>query len=497
MLLAVVVTSVVGCGSKPATTPSNTTLKVGWDLEMLIADPVKSGYFLVRSGILETLVEVDFEGKLVPGLAVEWQAVDATTWKFKLRPNVKFHDGTALTATSVKLAIERFSATAKTIPLQTIEIVSDHELIIKTKTPTVALPAYLATPESSIYSEKAMVEGKFTNLIGTGPYKFVEVAQDKSIITEGFSAYWKGAPQFKQVINRNYPDAQTRFMALQSGEIDFMRSIAPANAKALQGNANYTVADNPVGRVRVLYFNTQRDGLEELDVRQAINYALDREGIINSVLEGFGKPAAGMFPPNLPWGNPAIKGYEHSITKAKEILDKAGWVDSGNGVREKQGKKLEFTLLTYSNRPELPNVAQIAQAQLAAVGIKLNLQIVDMGAAEKAMISKDFDIVLVARGLAFTPDPSIAFEDFRSTSKSKYRPNYVNKEMDTLLEGALVEADPAKRQAAYYRVQEIIAQEIPATFLNYYVQVDAHKKTLQNYRVHPTEFHMLTNDLHF
>ena len=104
-------------------------------------------------------------------------------------------------------------------------------------------------------------------------------------------------------------------------------------------------------------------------------------------------------------------------------------------------------------------------------------------------------MTLVVREMAFTPDPAIAFEDFRSTSKSKYRPNYENKEMDTLLTGAMTEPDQTKRQQAYYRVQEIIDQEIPAVFLNYYVQVDAYKQNLQNFRIHPTELHVLTSDL--
>lgn len=499
VLLLFSVWALTGCDSKSTTAPgnANTTLKVGWDFEMPIADPVKSGYFFVRSGMMETLVDVDYDGKIVPGLALEWQMLDANTWKFKLRPDVKFHDGTMMTAGSVKLAVERFAETVQTIPLQSIEIVSDYELIIKTSRPLMALPAYLATPESVIYGEKALVDGKFTNLIGTGPYKFVQVAQDKSIITEGFADYWQGAPQIKQVINRYYPDAQTRFMALQSGEIDLMRNVPPANANAMQDNSNYTVAVNSVARVRALYLNTEKDGLSELDVRKAINYAIDRDEIINNVLEGFGEPATGLFPPNLPWGNPSIKGCEYSVAKAKELLDKSGWLDNGSGVREKQGQRLEFTLLTYGSRPELPNIAQVLQAQLAQVGIKINIQVADTGVAEKAMVSKSFDMVLVARGLAFTPDPSIAFEDFRSTSKSRYRPNYVHKEMDALLEGALTEVDPDKRQAAYYRVQEIIEQEIPAIFLNYYVHVDAHKSELQNYRIHPTEAHVLTGDLQF
>ncbi|SCM83209.1 putative Oligopeptide ABC transporter, solute-binding protein [uncultured Sporomusa sp.] len=497
VLLVFALTALAGCGGKPASAPANTTLKVGWDFEMPIADPVKSGYFLVRSGIMETLVAVDFDGRLVPGLALEWQAIDATAWKFTLRPNVKFHDGSLMTAKSVKLAVERFAETAKTIPLDSIEIVSDHEILIKTRKPVVALPAYLATPESSIYGEKAMVDGKFTSLIGTGPYKFVQVAQDKSIVTEGFAEYWKGAPHIKQVINRHYPDAQTRFMALQSGEVDFIRNVLPANAKLLQGNAGYQVAISPVGRVRVIYFNTEQAGLADHEVRLAISHALDREAIVKDVLGGYSKAAAGMFPDNLPWGNPAIKASEHSVATAKTLLDKAGWVDNGSGIREKQGKKLEFNLITYRSRPELPDIALVVQAQLAAVGIKLNIQVADIGAAEKAMASKNFDMVLVARGLAFTPDPSIAFEDFRSTSMSKYRPNYVNKELDSLLEGALRETDPAKRQADYYQAQEIIDKEIPAIFLNYYVHVDAYKKTLRNFRIHPTEAHVLTSDLQF
>ncbi|MCL6557725.1 MAG: hypothetical protein K6U74_02780, partial [Firmicutes bacterium] len=129
----------------------------------------------------------------------------------------------------------------------------------------------------------------------------------------------------------------------------------------------------------------------------------------------------------FPWDSPDLKGYSHDAGKAGDLLENAGWKDvDGDGVRENKGNKLELVLETYGDRPELPVIAQVVQSQLGAVGIRVKIETKEYGAVEKSLTGKGYDMVLMARGLAFTPDPSVALDDFKSDSKSTWRPNYTN-----------------------------------------------------------------------
>jgi len=158
---------------------------------------------------------------------------------------------------------------------------------------------------------------------------------------------------------------------------------------------------------------------------------------------------------------------------------------------------MELILETYNDRPELPFIAQVVQSQLGAVGIRVKIETKEYGAVEKSLTAKGYDMVLMARGLAFTPDPSVPLDDFKSDSKSTWRPIYANPRVDNLLEQALGTTDEKNRKELYKQVQEIIEQDAPVTFLSYYMQIDAHKKSLQNYQVHPTEANVLTEKLCF
>jgi len=316
---------------------SKNVLKVGWDWDVTPTDPVKSAYFYQRAGILETLVDVDFEGNLKPGLATAWECLSPTAWKFTLRPGVRFHDGTSMNSKAVKFVFDRLAANSKLIPISSVETPADNEVVVNTTRPFIAMPAYCATSTTAIYAPGSLQDGKFAKPVGTGPFKFIEYTPDKGVYCQAFHSYWKEAPKFSEVINRYIPEGQTRLMALQSGEVDLIRMVPPAGAKVLAGNPDFVVQSAPVARTRQIIFNTGKAPLDDLNVRQAINYAIDRKAIVDSVLEGYGEAAVGLFPPNLPWGSPNLKGYSYDLNKAGDLLEKAGWKDiDGDGVKGKQ-----------------------------------------------------------------------------------------------------------------------------------------------------------------
>jgi peptide/nickel transport system substrate-binding protein len=504
--LVLLVATAAGCSSKTAAdnaASGGNTLTVGWDgatvpNNLAPVDPVKTPWFYNRAGILEALVDVDFTGKLQPGVAASWKQTSPTAWSITLKSGVKFHDGTPVNAAAIKFVLDRFAAGSKAIPIASVEASGDGEVVITASKPVLNMPALLATPQTVVYAQSSMQGDKFVQPVGTGPYVFVYYDSGTGIVTcKANEDYWNGKPQIDTIINKYIPDNQARIMALQSGEVDFIRTVSAESAKMLAANPDLEVVSDNVSRNRQIVFNTEKAPLNELAVRQAISYAIDRKAIITSVLGGFGDPAVGFFPPNLSsWGNPNLKGYGYDKDKASSLLDEAGWKDTDNdGVRDKNGKKLELLLETYPDRPELAGVAQVVQAQLKAVGIKVTIEIKEYSATENSLKARTFEMVLMARGLAFTPDPLIALNDFTSKPTAAWSPVYSNAKVDELMTQASQTTDPQKQQELINEVQSIIEQDAPAVFLNYYVEIDAYKKGLQNFKIHPSEVHMFTEKL--
>jgi peptide/nickel transport system substrate-binding protein len=502
-MLLLIAGLVAGCSTGKSGSVSDSSgtskgvLKVGWGWDLAPADPLKGGFYRT-AGIMETLVDLNYDGSLKPELAVAWESLSPTVWKFTLRPGVRFHDGTSLDSKAVKFVFDRLAANSKFIPVSSVETPADNEVIIKTSKPFVAMPAYCANTQTVIYASGSVQDGKFTRPVGTGPYQFIEYTPDKGVYCQAFQNYWKEAPKISEVVFKYIPDGQTRVMALQSGEVDLIHMVPPASAKVLASNPDFVVQSAPVTRMQQINLNPGKAPLDDLNVRQAINHAIDRKAIVDSVLEGYGEPAVGLFPPNLPWGSPNLKGYPYDPGKAGDLLEKAGWKDvDGDGVRENKGNKLELVLESYPARPEIALIAEAVQAQLGAVGIRVKIETKEYGAVYKSLMSKKYDMALMSWGVAFTPDPSVALDFFKSDSKVQWRANYDNPRVDNLLDQALDTTDEKKRQELYEQVQEIIEQDAPVAFLNYYVQIDAHKKSLQNYRIHPTETHVITEKLSF
>jgi peptide/nickel transport system substrate-binding protein len=477
-------------------------LQIGspWTPESM--DPIQAGWLVLRIGLVDTLVGVDYSADLVPSLAASWHvSEDGRKWTFDLQEGVLFHDGTPFNAEAVKFSLERViekGSMLKGVPIQSIEVQNDHTVIITTEEPFASLPSYLTKGDTAVVSNNSFNEkGEIEKIIGTGPFKFDSWVPNQEVTLVKNEQYWGKTPQIDKVVYKGIPEATTRMMMLKNGELDMARLLPADQAAELRSNPNIQVHTGPILRNRNIILNMNKEPFDDIKVRQALNYAIDKQAISEYVMAGIDEPARGAFPSISSWVNPKVDGYDYNRDKAKELLSQAGWQDTDqDGVLDKNGKRFEMKMITFFERAELPAMAEVIQNQLKQVGIQIHIQVLESGGSQALREKGDFDMYLVARALGFVPDPSYyLISDFHSSNtgaKGWGAYGYSNPQIDELLQQGQVTMDTEKRHQIYNQVQEIIVNESPVIFISNYANVIATRSNIEGYRIHPTEssFHL-------
>jgi peptide/nickel transport system substrate-binding protein len=306
-----------------------------------------------------------------PGLAASWTSVNPTTWEFKLRPNVKFHNGEDVNAEAVKFSIERvLNPDQKArwrwafLDIERVEIVDPLTVRIVTKRPFPTLVTNLAFAMPIVPPKYVKERGDAfvaTRPVGSGPFKFVRWRKDEELVLEANESYWAGAPKIKTLIWKPIPEESTRVAALVGGQIDIARGVPPSLVKQIEGNARTRVAKVPSALNIHITLDTLTDGpLKDVRVRQAINYGVDKDAIIKSVLEGNGAPLGGPLTPVMFGYDPQVKPYPYDPERAKRLLAEAGFA---------QG--LSLTLNSPSGRYiKDKEAAEAIGGQLQKIGVK-------------------------------------------------------------------------------------------------------------------------------
>ncbi|HZG86885.1 nickel ABC transporter substrate-binding protein [Paenibacillus sp.] len=336
-------------------------------------------YLPVRAGIAETLVRLDSDLTLIGWLATQWEAVDDTTWTFRIRDGVTFHDGTPLDAAAAKASLERGMSVSKRLGgLDIASMEADGQtLTIRTTEPNPALPSELVNPYAAIVSvaaEAAMGREAF-NLqpIGTGPFRVKRFDPNAELALERYEGYWDGPAKLDGAAVRFNEDGNVRALALQSGEADIAWALPAESIETIQSSDRLRVDSNASLRVHLLLYNQRRPAMKELAVRKALHLLLDRESAANDIMLGHAAPANGPFHPGLPFGSDA-PAPAHNIEEAKRLLAEAGYTPDANGMLSKAGERLSLELITYAARPELPLIAQLLQSDAAKAGIDIRIR---------------------------------------------------------------------------------------------------------------------------
>lgn len=470
------------------------TLVLGemWDIKNI--DPASAGTVICeKAAVTETLVGANPDFSLKPGLATSWEQVDNLTWIFDLRENVKFHDGSPMTAEDVKYSLERTMAenpkVESMLNIDSINVVDDHTLEIKTKEINPILAGILHYPDNSIISESSLDEsGNFVKPVGTGPYSFESFNEQTRVLTVVRNEdWWGGDVGLEKLVIKGMPDPNTRAMAIENGEIDFTVDVPYSETDRIDAIEGLNVEKYSTPRVYKIDTNLEDEALGDVRVRQAISYAISRDDIVEHVLYNVGAPAAGPFLPSMSWANKDLEPYEQNLEKADELLTQAGWTDTdGDGIRDKNGQPLELELLTYAARPGLPPMSEAIAAQLKEAGISVSSQVLEWGAISDKRESGDWDLVLAAYNIAMVPDPAYVLNNWYTTDGPDNTPGYSNPEVDALVEEAKTIKDRDLRYQKFNEVEEIVYEEQPKILIAYYGCAIVKKDSVKGYVFDPT-----------
>jgi peptide/nickel transport system substrate-binding protein len=342
-------------------------------------DRANIGMYPLNTNIFEALVRLTPDYQIEPMLAESWEFVEPNTWRFNLRQNVTFHDGTPFTAAAVVWSMSRIARSGGGVlgvdESSTVAI-DDHTVEITPARTNLRVIQQISHPSNSIVATDSQ---PLETRIGTGPFKEVEYVKEERYVVERNDDYWGDPPALDQITFRFIPDATTRLLALQSGEVDLIVDVPRESAEEVTSNSELKLVTSLVGAYEALYINIHGEEPYDLGqdkaVREAIAYAIDKQSIVDGVWRGNAEISSTMIPPRiLGTAVDVVGGTEFDPERAKQILEDAGWVESSGGVREKDGRELKLTMVVGFPNAEIHKpMPEFVQAQLADVGIEMEI----------------------------------------------------------------------------------------------------------------------------
>ena len=435
----------------------------------------------VAGMVFNGLVKYDKDMNIVGDLAESWDITqNGLVITFKLRKNVKWHDGKPFTAADVlytyQVTIDPKTPTAYAgdfMKVKKAEVLDDYTFRVTYDKPfapaliswsSAVLPKHLLSGKDITKSELAR------HPIGTGPYKFKEWLAGQKIVLVSNENYFDGRPYIDGRITRIIPDMATMFLELRAQNIGMMGLTPLQYTRQTESNVfkdNFTKYRYLAFAYTYLGYNLKNPLFADKRVRQAISYAINKEEIVSGVLLGLGKPATGPFKPGTWAYTDKVKTYPYDPAKARELLKQAGWADQNNdGVLEKEGKPFEFEILTNQGNETRQKCAEIIQRQLKEVGITAKIRIVEWSAFVTDFINKRrFEAVILGWTIPLDPDAYDVWHSSKTAPQELNFVNYSNPEVDDMLEKGRSTFDLKERKKYYDLFQEILAEDQPYTFL--------------------------------
>jgi len=422
----------------------------------------------VARHVFESLVQVDADGQLQPGLAESWRAVDPTTWEFRLRQGVRFHDGQELTAEDVIFSLDRPSAlvkspgpfTAFTRPIVSKEIVDARTIRLRTATPYGPLPLDLSNV--FIVSRKIAAAASTDDfntgkaVIGTGPWRFASWRRGEAVHLVRNDAHWGLKPAFERVTLRIITSDPARMAALLSGDVDAIETVPTADIVKLRGNERFTVEQRASWRTLFFHPDHARDRsphvfdkagrvleknpLRDVRVRRAISMAIDRSALVAKTMEGLATPATNVVAPGILGHDDTLKPDPYDPVAARKLLAEAGWPDGF-------GMTLHGPNDRYINDEQ---VVQTVAQMLSRIGIAVKVETMPVAVYFARARKHDFSFAMLGWGsnagdfalrtLVGTPNPETGWGTWNWG-------RYSNAKVDALVQSSLTNVDPRKRDA--------------------------------------------------
>lgn len=509
MLAMLVAVTLVACGGQqPSSSDDTSTVAgektfvygtTGYGVQMddagLNPHSAYSGWSAVRYGVGETLFKFNDSMEAEPWLAMEYEQLDDTHVKITLRDGVKFSSGRTMDGQAVKECLDDLIATHDRAPIDTkiSSITAEgNTLTIETSEPCPALINYLCDPYGAIIDMQAGVT-EDQNVSGTGPY-VADTVSDTQITLHKNTDYWGDEPKVDKVIVRAFTDTDALQSALQSGQIDASYGLAYASYPLFQ-NDSYHISDCFTSRVFFGQHNYSSSVMQDDAVRRAMAMGINKQAFVDTLLNGRGAAAKGPFPSTLRFGDDTVSTESYDSQAAKDLLEQAGWVDSdGDGIREKNGQRLEIRWLTYPGRLELPLLAEAAQADLRAIGMDVKVN----SSANHTEIRKDngaWDVYVSALTTAPTGDPEYFFGATCRSDSPKNFGGYKSGTLDALGSQLHVTFGADERARLATQMSQTILDDHGYFFVSFLQMGIVSKANVKGMIAHPCDYYEITSEL--
>ncbi len=442
----------------------------------------------VSGAICEPLTKVAFtdagSSSVAPVLAVSWKLIDDTTWQFKLRENVKFSNGEPFDADAVKFSMARIMDAANKWPsikyvskIKRVDVVDKLTVNFITTAPTPLLPldmtmVFMVPPK---YTAEAGNQTFANKPIGTGPFTLVEWVKDDHVTLQANPTYWAGKPKLSKVTFKPVPEASTRTAAIRTGTADVVKDLQISDIETVKQNTNVTVKADPNLRLYYVLLDQAADPImKDVKVRQALNYAIDKDAIVTSLFQGYGTKLQGQGLMTQFFGfNPNIQAFPYDPAKAKQLLAEAGYPNgfSANLTASRGRYPLDF------------ETAQAVAGQLDKIGVKVTVTAMEYAAYMKAFTEKKGTPMLLA-GWGTYPDADAMFDALLKGSLY----SYTNiPEFDQLVIQSRSTMDLTKRQELLQKAAQVEHDQAMAIFLHQIRNIYAFGNRVQGFKLLPNE----------
>ena len=474
--------------------PAAALVRVGLDVDAGSADPRyardTSAFRLVEL-VYDGLVYLDNKVTPEPGLAVSWENPTPTTWVFRLRHGVTFHDGTPFTADDVVYTFESILAPdskapyrALYTPISTVEKLDAYTVRLTTKTPYAPLLSYLdigIVPKHIAERDPASLAA---HPVGTGPFMFVSWDRQSKIVLDANPRYWGGAPKMRGVVLDIVPDNTARAAAVQAGDLDLIHSpLSPQDLPALSRAADLAVTKMTGLGITYLNLNTSVWPLDDMRVRRARAYLTDRKTIASKIYQGMDQPATSLLLPGSWAYGRGVRQPDYDPARARALLQEAGFTLRGD-VYQKDGRALSIVLSTHSEDPNRVQAVEFLQNEWQRNGIQVKVTTTEWPTFSGGVQASKHQVALL--GWLYLVDPDrLLYNQFVSNGSQNWE-RYSNPKVDALLERGRTTLDRAARTKIYQEAAAILAQEQPYDVLLYQGYVVVHTRRLHGFVPNPT-----------
>ena len=455
----------------------------------------------VQINMFETLVKQNQDMELTPSLAASWEAVEENVWEFELQEGVTFHDGSEFNADVVKKNVERIqnpdvaSSQASLFEMITdIEVVDDYTIRFITEYPFASLPAHLAHPVSGIVEPdlidedyEAMENGAEPgsiineNPIGTGYFKFDEWVPGDYVRLTKNDDYWDEPAKLDSVTFKVTSEDLTRVAELQTGDSHITNPLSPSDVDQVEAHEEASVQQQDSVSLAYIGFNTSKEPFDDERVRQAISMAVNKENIIEGIYDGYAVPAAGPIPPGVLGYDENATGIDYDVEQAKELLAEAGYEDG-----------FETTIMTNDDRERIDTATNV-QAQLAEIGIDIDIEVLEWGAYLEATSNGDHEMYVLGwvTGTGDTDYALYPLYHSQNVGAPGNRTFLQDDEVDSLLEEGRQTFDEDERHGVYQELQETLIDLSPNIFLHYTEYLLGVRDEVKGLEQLPTQYLML------